>query len=138
MSSSAAVVSNFVSSLVPNLNPAMDGEHRVQVGLINALCDAVESEKSANEVGRILEQLVDYCKVHFMSEELLMRLDSYDGFEEHVEDHAQMIEALEAIAKNQGAGNAKLIPGQARSLLGFLLRHIETRDASYAANPKAR
>ena len=135
MSSSAATTA-IAATVVPSLNPAMDGEHRVQVGLINALCNAVESGSTADEVANILEQLVDYCKVHFMSEELLMRLDSYDGFEEHVEDHAQMIEALEAIATNQSAGKAQLIPGQARSLLGFLLRHIETRDASYAASEK--
>lgn len=124
------------AAVAPSLNPAMDGEHRVQVGLINALTEAVESGKTTAEVGQILEQLVDYCKVHFMSEELLMRLDSYAGFEEHVEDHAQMIEALEAITANHAAGNTPLIPGQANKLLSFLLRHIDTRDASYAASPK--
>ena len=121
---------------VTDLNSPMDGEHRVQVGLINALCEAIESGKPAEDTDRILDQLVDYCRAHFMSEELLMRLDSYEGFESHVEDHAQMIDALDGMVAARHAGDSPLIPGQARNLLGFLVRHIETKDAQYARSPK--
>jgi hemerythrin len=114
----------------------MDGEHRVQIGLINAVCDAVESGTDAEQVGRILERLVDYSKAHFMSEELLMRLDSYEGFDEHVEDHGEMLAALAEMADNHQAGRNEMIPGQARTLLAFLVRHIETRDTRYANAPR--
>lgn len=113
-------------------NPALDGEHRVQVALINALCAAVEASAAGQEIGRILEQLIDYSKAHFLSEELLMRLDSYDGFDEHVEDHADMLDSLAAMIDTHRVGRTELIPGQARRMLAFLVRHIETRDASYA------
>ena len=121
-----------VAESTASYRATLDVEHRVQVGLIDALCDAVESGKPEDAVTLILEQLVDYSKAHFMSEELLMRLDSYSGFDEHVSDHAHMIEALEALSGSQ----MQLIPGQARALLSFLIRHIETRDASYASSPR--
>jgi hemerythrin len=113
----------------------MDGEHRVQVALINDLCAVVEDRATGEEIGRILERLVDYSKAHFLSEELLMRLDSYDGFDEHVEDHADMLDALAAMVDTHRVGRTELIPGQARRMLAFLVRHIETRDAAYANAP---
>ncbi|MBK7676236.1 hemerythrin family protein [Accumulibacter sp.] len=116
----------------PSANPDLDGEHRVQVALINALCAAVEDRATSEEIGSILERLVDYSKAHFLSEELLMRLDSYDGFDEHVEDHADMLDSLAAMVDTHRVGRTELIPGQARRMLAFLVRHIETRDASYA------
>ena len=119
----------------PSANPDLDGEHRVQVALINALCAVVEDRATGEEIGRILERLVDYSKAHFLSEELLMRLDSYDGFDQHVEDHADMLDALAAMVDTHRVGRTELIPGQARSMLAFLVRHIETRDAAYANAP---
>lgn len=117
---------------VPTLNPTMDHEHRILAGLINALCNAVEAGRFADEVSIILKQLVDYSEMHFMSEELLMRLDSYDEFEEHVEDHIHMMDALKRMVHDQHAGHSALLPGKARSTLQFLLKHIETRDTRYA------
>jgi hemerythrin len=114
----------------------MDGEHCVQIGLINALCDAVEARADSEAIGRILDQLVDYSKAHFLSEELLMRLDSYDGFDDHVDDHAEMLDTLAAMVDTYRIGGAELIPGQARKLLAFLVRHIESRDARYASAPR--
>jgi hemerythrin len=45
-------------------------------------------EQDAAGVGEILDHLIAYSEAHFMSEELLMRLKSYDDYEDHVEDHA--------------------------------------------------
>jgi len=124
------------SEASPRRHTGMDGEHRVQLGLIDALCAAVEARSDHDEIGRILDQLVDYSKAHFLSEELLMRLDSYDGFDDHVQDHAEMLDTLAAMVDTHRTGGAELIPGQARRLLTFLVRHIETRDAHYAHAPR--
>jgi hemerythrin len=120
------------SNPLPNPNPTIDGEHRIQVGLINALCDAVDSSKPAAEIAGILEQLVDYSEAHFMSEELLMRLDSYDEFQNHEEEHLKMMVTLQEMVNNQREGKLHLLPGQARSALTFLLNHIDTADRRYA------
>ncbi len=121
---------------LPGLNPIMDGEHRVQLGLIEALCAAVEARAGSEEIGQILETLLEYSKTHFLSEELLMRLDSYEGFDEHVEDHAEMLDTLAAMVDTYRVGEKELIPGQARKLLAFLIHHIETRDARYVSAPR--
>ncbi len=123
---------SFTSRPSQAVSHTMDDEHRVQVGLINALCRAVEENQPTGEVGLILERLVDYSEAHFSSEELLMRLDSYDGYEQHVEDHERMIDALQQMQRSHKEGASSLIPSQAQSSLAFLLNHIETKDRRYA------
>lgn len=113
-------------------NPTMDGEHRVQVSLIHALIQAIESGKDAAAGAAILEQLINYSDAHFMSEELLMRLASYDGYEEHIADHGLMIEALKNLAEQYRAGNTNLVVDHAKVAGDLLLRHIETRDRQFS------
>lgn len=113
-------------------NPTMDGEHQLQVSLLRTLGHAIESGKDSATVAAVLDQLIDYSDVHFMSEELLMRLASYDGYDEHVADHVTIIEALKTLGTQYRTGNANLVAGSAKAALDFLLRHIETRDRQYA------
>ena len=113
-------------------NPTMDGEHGVQISLIRTFVQAIESGQDTAASTSILEQLTDYSDAHFMSEELLMRLASYDGYEEHVADHAKMIEALKTLGAQYRPGNTDLVATNARAALDFLLRHIETRDREYS------
>ena len=120
----------------PARNATIDGEHRMQLELIAALCAAVDAHAGDEEIGLILERLLDFSKAHFLSEELLMRLDSYDEFDDHVEDHAEMLDALTAMLETHRIGGTALLPGQAGKLLTFLVRHIETRDARYASAPR--
>ena len=122
------------SNPLPNPAPTIDAEHRIQIGLIKALCDAVDTQKPVAEIARILEQLVDYSETHFMSEELLMRLDSYDEFQNHSEEHQAMMEILKSMLKNHHDGKLDLLPGQAQSMLAFLLKHIDTSDKRYATH----
>ncbi len=76
--------------------------------------------------------LIAYSEAHFMSEELLMRLQSYDGYEDHVDDHITMLDALGEIAASHAAGNTRLVAGKAAEVLDFIGKHIATRDRSFA------
>ena len=122
-----------ISEFNTDSNAQTDREHEVQLGLLQALCQAVQEQRDAAAVSEILEQLSAYSEAHFMSEELLMRLKSYDDYEDHVEDHQQMMEALGAIAADHAAGHSSLVAGKAQSALNFLGQHIATRDRRFAA-----
>lgn len=113
-------------------NADTDREHEVQLGLLRALCVAAGENQDVAKVGEILEQLIAYSEVHFTSEELLMRLKSYDDYEDHVEDHVQMLDALRNIAASHAGGDPALIAGRAADLLDFIGRHIATRDRRFA------
>lgn len=110
----------------------MDREHAIQTGLIEALRVAVAQGETAT-ADEILEQLVAYSSAHFMSEELLMRLVSYDDYDDHVSDHIRMMDELDQLLGHRRAGESDLVLDKALALEGFLLKHIDSRDARFAA-----
>lgn len=100
----------------------IDAEHKVQMRLLVKLREAI----AAGEGGRaaadeLRERLTDYCRAHFLSEELLMRLHAYPGYDDHVADHEQMLDALDGLTD----------PAAIDALTSFLLRHIGERDARF-------
>lgn len=110
----------MMPSAAANDARTIDAEHQIQIRLLNELRRALREEQSGNE---LREQLTDYCRAHFLSEELLMRLHAYPGYDDHVADHEQMIDALEGLTT----------PEQADALAALLLRHIGERDATLHA-----
>lgn len=113
-------------------NKVTEREHAEQLGLLQALSDAVECGADAPEVGRQLDALIAYSEAHFVSEELLMRMKSYDDYEEHQEDHAQMLIQMRAMAADHAAGRSALIHGKLQGMFDFICRHIATRDERLA------
>jgi hemerythrin len=106
----------------------MDGEHRVQMGLLSALRDAVTEGRAETEVNEILEQLVDYTKVHFMSEELLMRLYQYPHYEAHVAEHDRMVEQIEQARERYRDGDTATTTETLDAALAGLTGHIGRSD----------
>jgi hemerythrin len=113
-------------------NADTEREHEMQIGLLRELCKAAGANGDPAVVGEILARLTDYSEAHFASEELLMRMKSYDDYEEHVEDHAQMLDALRDIAADHARGESELVAGRATESLEFIGRHIATRDRRFA------
>ena len=107
---------------------SIDNEHRIQIGLLNALYDAVNNKNPASEVNQILNQLTTYSELHFMSEELLMRMYAYPDYDDHVHDHEAMTEFLNDIMKTVTAGQDSLALKTASDMRQFLVSHISTRD----------
>lgn len=110
------------------LTAIVDAEHHVQVGLAQALRDAVHTGKDAALAGEILDQLTAYSDVHFLSEQLLMRMCGYPDYDDHVLDHDRMMERLEEVRRQRGVGAQPLALAEAEALLALLARHIGTRD----------
>jgi hemerythrin-like metal-binding protein len=108
-----------------------DHEHQVLLCLLRVLCNAVQCQLDAESVGEILEQLIAYSEAHFMSEELLMRLNGYGDYEDHADEHIQMLDVLNMIAIDHAAGHSSLVSGKAEEVLGFIGTHMATRDRHF-------
>lgn len=108
-----------------------DGEHRVQLALLESLCDSMRDAGDSAKARELLEQLISYSEAHFLSEELLMRMKSYDDYEDHVSDHVRIMESLRELASTQAAG--KLTgAASADDARAFVGNHIATRDRRFA------
>lgn len=120
----------------------LDNEHLVQLGLADAVVQAVERSEPAEQVAQLVAQFIDYTELHFMSEQLLMRLHAYPDYAEHVADHEAIVEQLRALGQSTDNDSASpLTAERAGKLKGQMLGHIRNRDAAlhaYLAERQAR
>ena len=108
---------------------SIEAEHGVQIGMIDALLDADASNLGAAEVDEILVRLLEYTRLHFLSEELLMRLHAYEHHDEHIFEHRRMLELLEEVRAANLRGQADEAGMSVQRLRARLLGHIHSHDA---------
>lgn len=104
----------------------IDAEHEIQIRLLYELRRVLLAGRDGGgdgDANELRERLGDYCRAHFLSEELLMRLHAYPDYDDHVLDHEQMLDALAGLTG----------PADVDALVGFLLGHIGRRDAKLHA-----
>jgi hemerythrin len=106
----------------------IDSEHQVQIGLMDALEQAVREGRKGERIDELLERLLDYSRVHFLSEQLLMRHRAYPGYEDHVQDHDRMVSSLEELRQAYKEGRAENGLEIMRTLRADLIAHIRGRD----------
>lgn len=110
----------------------VDVEHQLQVRLVESLQQAVATRQGRDTVGALLAQLADASNVHFMSEELLMRLHAWERYQAHVEEHRRLLEDLDALrALFEQGDDARLQEGAGR-VQAWLISHIRGMDRAFA------
>jgi hemerythrin len=110
----------------------IDKEHQVQIGMLTAFCSLLEKGATPIKIQEVLGQLIEYSEVHFMSEQLLMRMYAYPDYEDHVQDHETMIEHLNRIKNGFRYGEKAAALDAASEMRSFLLAHIGSRDQAFS------
>lgn len=109
----------------------MDGEHKVQIGLIRAVEQGLAMGKSRGELLLLLEQLVEYTNVHFMSEQLLMRLYAYPEIGAHEATHDRLMEQARRVLTDFAGDEISSVSAELLLLKQWLLDHIHTDDYAF-------
>lgn len=117
----------------PTEKPSHNKEHTIQVEMITLLATAITEQKPRDEIIKILNQLLQFSQVHFMSEQLIMRQHSYDGFDEHENEHGELIDQLQSAKKKLLSDETQLDKYDFNELRGQLLNHIATQDHKLSA-----
>lgn len=112
---------------------AIDGDHRLLVELVKALEDALALGAPRERAGEILEQLLDYTRVHFQTESLMMRLHAYPSYQAHVQEHDRLLQKLEEARRSFRGGDFSVSRELVSALQLWLSEHIRTMDRSFAA-----
>lgn len=112
--------------------PEMDQEHIQLVALVNQLHDAMKAGKAHDELGRVLDNLVDYTQKHFKHEEELMHKIGYNLAASHRSKHRQLTD--EVLKKKVAVARGEIVPATEilRFLQSWLIDHIQTEDRAYA------
>jgi hemerythrin len=110
----------------------MDGEHRIQVGLITALERALEERAPVDDIRSLVQQLLDFTDIHFMSEQVLMRFAAYPDLQGHELEHDRLMEQLQRIQAGFDLGDADVMMAESQVLRHLLLEHIRTHDLLFS------
>jgi len=112
--------------------PELDAEHGLQIALVDALEDAVAQGRERELADGILEKLLDFTNVHFLAEELMMRLHEYPQYEAHIAEHDRLVKELEDLRQSYRAGDRGVTLEVIHQLRSWLRGHIETKDLAFA------
>ena len=110
---------------------SMDTEHQMELALLAALEHSVR-EGNAALAREVLGQLIEYTNVHFMSEQLVMRLAGYPQYEAHVHEHDDLMARARTLRQHVESGEAELSLRFLESTRAWLLQHMESKDESFA------
>jgi len=108
---------------------SVDTEHREMIELINEVYAKLGTSPKAEEVDACLENIYTAISLHFALEERIMRENAYFEYEEHKEDHEDLLDEIrdlmDEFVADTDAG-ARLLEKRLSDWFG---RHFATFDA---------
>jgi len=110
---------------------SIDSEHDLQMQLLDSLSQALEKGGDFAAAKHVLEQFIEFSDMHFLSEQLVMRLHNYPAYEIHLEEHTRLMkkvrELRDAVFQGQRAPGLQLI----QELRDWLVDHISSEDVAF-------
>jgi hemerythrin len=110
----------------------IDSEHDLMLGLVRALEKAVASAPRP-QVEALLQQLSEFARVHFATEEIMMRLYAYQEFPRHQLEHAKLIDQIDQVRVEFATGHVQPTKSFASALHHWFAEHVRTHDQALAA-----
>jgi hemerythrin-like metal-binding protein len=108
----------------------MDNEHKRLIEIINNLYAAMRAGRSADAVGSVLDELIEYTKTHFAHEEKLMQQTNYQDYDVQKRCHVELVNQVLEIQKKFRDGTA-LGQEVMTFLKNWLINHIQGLDKKY-------
>lgn len=102
----------------------VEAEHAMQYKLL-AEAERLLGGGELDSARSLVSQLCDYSEVHFGSEQVLMRLYSYPGYEPHLREHGELLAALRQMASQIGVEGSAVTPGTIRRWLSAHVQHAD-------------
>ena len=109
----------------------LDSEHDLMLGLVRAL-EKASGSAPRPQVEALLQQLSEFSRVHFATEEIMMRLYAYPDFSRHQLEHARLIEQIDQVRAEFAQGNVQPSRSFAAALHHWFSDHVRTHDVRLA------
>jgi len=109
----------------------MDDQHGILMDTMNELRLAVVHGRGREEISALLDQLIEFTRMHYWSEEQLMEHSGFPGLAEHRDEHhamlARMLQSGHKVQYGEGVPLRQLLC----SLRDRYIDHIEKLDQPY-------
>ena len=113
----------------------IDDDHRRMIGLIALLEAAARGELDLDATGRVLVELTELCREHFIREEEVQARIGFPDLEDHKVAHAMLQQRLDSTLRHYRDGDDEVRAGIVRtlgdSLATWLLTHITGSDMEF-------
>lgn len=111
---------------------ALDREHQGQIELLLAVEAELGGAGDAARLATLLDQLIEFTSIHFMSEQVEMRQIVYPGLPAHEAEHDQLMEQMRDFQQRIVSGERALTAADISTLREWVLRHIRSKDSAFA------
>ena len=109
----------------------IDEQHKKWISMLNDLHEAMRIGKGSEKLDDIFDGLVEYTKVHFATEEELLRSNGYPFYSGHKKIHDDMINEVELLQLRHKSGEVALSIDVMNFLKNWLSEHIMMTDKNY-------
>jgi hemerythrin len=101
--------------------------------MLNELHESMQKGEGREALGRVLKDLAGYTKIHFATEERLMKTYEYPDYKVHKEKHDKMTGAVLQYLEKFEAQELNNIIEVFQFLKNWLKKHIMQTDMAYSA-----
>ncbi|QQO08565.1 bacteriohemerythrin [Breznakiella homolactica] len=111
----------------------IDDQHKGLLDLTNDLFNhCIGDEEAEREYfKKVVKQLVDYVKLHFSTEEVIMREMKFAGLPDHKREHDAFVLKVVQQVKDFNEGKKFALPAFTKFLKNWVLTHIAISDKQY-------
>lgn len=109
----------------------MDNQHKQLVNLLNDLYSAMQSQKSSEIIGKVLNKLISYTEKHFSDEEEFMKKYSYPGIGNQIKEHTAFTDKVKKFKGDYDTGKTSISVSITSFLKDWLVNHISISDKKY-------
>jgi hemerythrin len=111
---------------------SMDQEHAAQLGMLNDLKAAVRGGVPDKLVYALLDELFEKSNLHFLSEQLAMKLHAYEPYESHFLEHQRLLNEVKNLKRGLAEGTTSDKQSLIEAFHRWLIVHIQTSDKALA------
>ncbi|MDR3435471.1 bacteriohemerythrin [Telmatospirillum sp.] len=109
----------------------IDGEHAAQIRLLDTFEEKLKGSQAKDDLVIVLDRLVEFTNLHFMSEEMLMQQHAYPALGLHVKEHDHLLDQVRVMQDAFNCGDQTMTAAELVTLRDWLMNHIRTKDRAF-------
>ncbi len=110
----------------------MDTQHMKLIDMINNLYELIKNDHNKENISILIQDLINYTKVHFAKEEYYMKVHDYPGYSIQREEHMEFLGRITNL--QQDFENEKILDSleNLKFLKTWIVHHIRSVDGKYS------
>ncbi len=109
----------------------MDSEHRAQLRLLELFEKSLIEGKGKDDLVIVLDRLIEFTNLHFLTEEMQMQAQAYPRLGMHVKEHDMLLDQARKIQAVFNVDDRTMTEAEIVTLRRWLTDHIRTKDLAF-------